>query len=239
MYPLKKSISLALGLALLATVAVVITTGTVGASPKVNSIAAAPPTPAIPVSVVNTPLPVQGTVNANVSGTVGISSLPAVQLSGTPTVNLNTTPTAPLYVDTDRPDRNGFNASCFTGDVDPTFGQAQCLILTIPAGREVVIESLACNSLLISGNVPAQASLVMPNVSAGPFPNNPGINVPIALSKGWSTQSYDYYQVMTPVHYYGSAYSDGGVDIGIFFRTSYSASAPQGLSCTIGGHMVP
>ncbi len=43
MYPLKKSISLALGLVLLATVAVVITTGTVGASPRVNSIAAAPP----------------------------------------------------------------------------------------------------------------------------------------------------------------------------------------------------
>ena len=106
MYPLKKSISLALGLVLLATVAVVISTGTVGASPRVNSIAAAPPTPAIPVAVTNTPLPVQGTVNANVSGTVGVSSLPAVQLSGTPTVNLSTSPTAPLYVDADRSARN-------------------------------------------------------------------------------------------------------------------------------------
>jgi hypothetical protein len=59
--------------------------------------AAVAATPSIPVSVVNTPLPVQGTVNANVTGTVAIS--------GTPTVDLNTTSTTPLYVDADRPAR--------------------------------------------------------------------------------------------------------------------------------------
>lgn len=101
MYPLKKSISIALGLRVLATVAVVITTGTVGASPSLVPIAAAPPTPAIPVAVTNTPLPVSGTVNANINGTptVNVNSLPAVQLSGAPNVNLATSSTSPVFVE--------------------------------------------------------------------------------------------------------------------------------------------
>src|SRR5215475_9065222 len=122
MYPLKKSISIALGLMVLAGVAVVITTGTVGASPSLAPIAAAPPTPAIPVTVTNTPLPVNiantPTVNANI-GT------PNVNINGTPTVNVNSSGATPVYVDTEGA-RKGFNASCFTGNVDPTYGQASC-----------------------------------------------------------------------------------------------------------------
>jgi hypothetical protein len=237
MYPLKKSISLALGLVLLATVAVVITTGTVGASPRMSSIAAAPPTPAIPVSVVNTPLPVQGTVNANVSGTVGVSSLPAVQLSGTPTVNLNTTPTSPLYVDADRSARNGFNASCFTGNVDPTYGQASCSLLTIPAGRQIVIETISCQAELYAGHGPGDVQMIVPNT---PFtPGGPDhVSHLLTLTKQAGDATLDIWRMTSPLKAYGSAPAQGSVDVGLFFRADPTLPNPQGISCTISGYEV-
>ncbi|HEY7615648.1 MAG TPA: hypothetical protein VH744_02520, partial [Terriglobales bacterium] len=59
----------------------------------------------LPVRVTNTPLPVQGTVNANitnssvpVSGTVSVSSLPAVQVSGTPSVTVTNAESNPVLM---------------------------------------------------------------------------------------------------------------------------------------------
>jgi hypothetical protein len=69
---LNKILALSLALVVLATVAVL--TGTVGASPHLNSLIASPPPSSVPVNVVNTPLAVTGTVTANI---------------GTPTVNAN------------------------------------------------------------------------------------------------------------------------------------------------------
>jgi hypothetical protein len=63
----------------------------------------------LPVNIANTP-----TVNANI-GT------PTVNINGTPTVNVNSSATAPVYVDTEGA-RKAFNASCFTGNVDPVYG---------------------------------------------------------------------------------------------------------------------
>ena len=80
----------------------------------------------VPVTVTNPSLVVQGNVNANVNGTVGVTSLPAVQLAGTPAVQLSNTPTTPVYVDSDRAARNGFNASCATPNIDSVYGQASC-----------------------------------------------------------------------------------------------------------------
>lgn len=231
----KKILSLSLGLLVLATVAVLITTGTVGAqSLRLNPIAAAPPTPSLPVTVVNTPLPVTGTVNANI-GT------PSVNINGTPTVNANvtTSPTAPLYVDTDRPERNGFNASCYTPAVDDVYGQASCTLFQVPAGREMVIESVACNAFLVTGNIPGQADIVTANVSAGPLPDPGEVLFPIALSKTGSQNGLDLYQIMTPFKIYASSPADGAISIGIFYRTNPSSSYPQALSCSVAGHIVP
>jgi hypothetical protein len=52
---LKKILSLSLALVVLATVAVLTGTDTVGASPHLNSLIASPPPPSVPVNVVNTP----------------------------------------------------------------------------------------------------------------------------------------------------------------------------------------
>jgi hypothetical protein len=73
----------------------------------------------LPVRVTNTPLPVQGSVNAiitnpsvPVSGTVNVSSLPAVQLSGTPTVTVGNAETSPVLIrDVDHPANEPFSAA--------------------------------------------------------------------------------------------------------------------------------
>src|SRR5207248_10768199 len=91
-------------------------------------------------------------------------SLPAVQLSGTPAVSVSNTASTPIYVDADRPARNSFSASCFTDNYDSASGQASCTIFTIPAGRQVVIESVGCTAEVAAGQGPAQADLIIPNI---------------------------------------------------------------------------
>lgn len=91
MYSPKKIVWLTLALVLLAAVAVVVTTGTVGASPRVVPVAAAP-TPSVPVTVVNTPLPVTGTVTANLTGT---STLNANITN--PSLTVGNVATSPLF----------------------------------------------------------------------------------------------------------------------------------------------
>jgi len=75
MSPLKKILSLSVGLVVLGTMLIVINTGTGSAqNVHLNGGAAAPTIPAIPVTVANTPLPVQGTVNANINGTPTVNA---------------------------------------------------------------------------------------------------------------------------------------------------------------------
>lgn len=224
-----KRLSQTSGLVVLATTMVLINTGSAAAWP--------PPTPTAPVKVVNTPLPVQGSVNANVTGTVGVSSLPAVQLSGTPAVKLNTTPTTPVYVDADRPARNGFNVSCFTGNIDSVNGQASCSLLTIPAGRQVVIETISCQAELFAGEGPGDVQLIVPNT---PFtPGGPDhVSHSLTLTKQASSSNLDIWRMTTPLRAYGSAPAQGSVNIGLFFRANPARPNPQGIICTISGYMV-
>jgi hypothetical protein len=79
MSPLRKILSLSVGLVVLGTLLIVINAGTGSAqSVRLNSMAAAPTVPAIPVNVVNAP-----TVNANINGTPTINA----NINGTPNVN--------------------------------------------------------------------------------------------------------------------------------------------------------
>jgi len=229
MYPLKKSISIALGLLVLAAVAVVITTGTVGASPSLVPLAAAPPTPSIPVSVTNTPLLVTGTVNANI-GT------PTVNINGTPTVNVNSSATAPVYVDTEGA-RKGFNASCFTGNVDSVYGQASCSLLTIPAGRQIVIETISCQAELYADNGPGDVQLIVPNTPFAPGMSDHESHM-LTLTKQAGDATLGIWRMTSPLRAYGSAPSQGSVDVGLFFRADPSKPNPQGIVCTISGYQV-
>jgi hypothetical protein len=182
------------------------------------------------------------TGNVGISGTptVNVNTLPAVQLSGTPSVNLNTTPTTPVYVDTDRSARNNFDAFCSTGNPDPTYGQASCSIFTIPAGRQVVIESASCTAELAAGDGPGQADLIIPNIPYG-APAGSGANgyyFPLAMSKQSGSSVVDIWALTTQLRAYGASPAGGTVDISVFFRANPS-SAPQGMNCTIAGYVVP
>jgi hypothetical protein len=93
---LKKILSLSMGLMVLATVAVLTGTSTVGASPHQLPDRSPPPPPSVPVNVVNTPL--------------------AVSISGTPTVNANIgTPTVNATI-TGAPNVNVANTSLTIGN---------------------------------------------------------------------------------------------------------------------------
>jgi hypothetical protein len=171
-----------------------------------------------------------------------VNSLPAVQLSGTPAVSLNTTPTSPIYVDTDRAARNNFSASCFTNNYDSASGQASCNIFTIPAGRQVVIESVGCTAEVAAGQGPAQADLIIPNI---PFGGNPasgaiGYYFPLAMTRQTlSSSGVDIWAITNQFRAYGAAPTGGSVDIGVFFRASLpNLNPPQGMNCTIAGYLV-
>jgi hypothetical protein len=231
-----RSLSQAFGMAAVAAILIFVTSPA-RAQTKNQAVTAAATTLSIPVSVTNPSLTVQGNVNANVSGTVGVNSLPAVQLAGTPAVQLNNTPATPVYVDAERAARNGFNVSCFTGNIDPVYGQASCSLLTIPAGRQVVIETVSCQAELATGDGPADVQLIVPNT---PFsPGGPDhVSHLLALSKQDSSSSVDIWRLTTPLRAYGSAPAQGSVDVGLFFRANPAASGPQGISCTISGFLV-
>jgi hypothetical protein len=199
----------------------------------------------IPVQVTNTPLPVQGTVNAHinnttalsVTGTVGVSSLPAVQLSGTSPVSLSNTATTPIYVDTDRAARNGFNAEC-SGTIDPVYGQMQCPLFTIPEGHQVVIESVSCQAALLAGDGPGDVQLIVPNVPLG---GGGYVNVHhrLTLTKQAGDSTLDIWAMTAAFRAYGGAPNGvGDQPVFLFFRATPGSTFTPGAGCAVSGYLV-
>lgn len=162
------------------------------------------------------------TVNAHVTNTsIGVSN----------------TRTTPLFVDTGSTTSNGFNASCSTGNVDPTYGQASCTLLTIPAGRQVVIETVSCQAEVLPGRGPADVQLIVPNPPLG---GGSAVNVShmLTLSRQDGNGSVDIRRTTTPLRAYGGAPASGSINIGLFFRSTYSPTVPVDIICAISGYMV-
>jgi hypothetical protein len=181
---LKKILSLSLGLVVLATVAVLTGTGTVGASPHIKSVIAAPPPTSIPVNVTNTPLPVSiggtPTVNATINGTpsVNVASLPAISATLTnSSITVGNPATDPVPVhDVNDPAANPYSATaCFSPS-----GTGGCLTgnntVTVPSVtlsnqpvKQLVIEfvSGSCYSVT-GGEIFALELLITPPSGIGP-----------------------------------------------------------------------
>jgi len=160
---LKKVLSLSLGLVVLATVAVLTGTGTVGASPHLNSLITSPPPPSVPVSVVNTPLAVTGTVTANI-GTPTVNA----NINGTPTVNVASLPpvsatltnssitvanpaTNPVLVQiVDRVPYQQYLSLTATGGTTPDPGCSSTTsceaTIVVPAGKRFVVEHVSARA---------------------------------------------------------------------------------------------
>lgn len=127
------------------------------------------------VTVLNTPLPVSGTVSANaaqsglwnvgITGTptVNVGTLPAVSISGTPTVSVSGMPTVSLaagasFRDADNAARQPFQQawSCaFTG----FFFCNDTTSITVPTGKELVIEFVSVMMDLPTGQKPREVSV--------------------------------------------------------------------------------
>jgi len=143
-----------------------------------------------------------------------------------------TNPTVPVTL----PAQQGFNVSCFTGDIDPVSGQAQCSLLTIPAGRSVVIETISCQAVLAAGQGPADVQLIVPNTPLAP--GGPGqVSHLLALSKQAGDSSIEVWRMTTPLRAYGSAPAAGAVGVFAFFRAN-PAPQPQSMTCTLSGYLV-
>jgi hypothetical protein len=122
------------------------------------------PPPVVPVRVTNTPLPVQGSVNAAVAGTVnasqngawnvGVNNFPATQsvsFNGAPQpVSLSNTTAAPLFTrDVDNPARQPVLGTCDAISQLPVNNYVSCDLsftspttsfTSVPAGQRLVIE---------------------------------------------------------------------------------------------------
>jgi len=147
-----------------------------------------PGPPSVPVNVVNTPLPITGNVNvANtplpVSGSVsaaqsgswsvGVNNLPAIQsvtFNGAQPVSFSNTLTTPLFnSDRDNPARQPVIGACDFPNVIPPGGFMLCTVLlstggsqlltTVPAGQELVIETVTGFADMPTGTIPIRFDL--------------------------------------------------------------------------------
>lgn len=139
---LKKILSLSFALVFLAAGVVLVSTGQVGAQSSRLTSTAVTASASIPVNIVNTPLPVQGTVTANVPGGVAVtgnvnanitnSELPvtgSVAVTSLPTATVANASSNPLFVrDVDNLANEPFNATLCYGSgltLPCYFGQTQ------------------------------------------------------------------------------------------------------------------
>jgi hypothetical protein len=172
--------------------------------------------PALPVAVTNTP-----TVNAHITNS---------------SIGVGNTSDNPLFVDTGSTARNGFNASCFTGNVDATYGQASCVLLTVPAGRQVVIETVSCQAEVTTGTGPADVQLIVPNAPLGGGATT-NVSHLLTLSRQAGDAALEIWRTTTSLRAYAASPATGAAGIGVFFRATYSPSEPVGMVCAISGYM--
>lgn len=240
---------------MLITLGFSLVTGAIGFLTSKPAPAQAPP-PVVPVRVTNTPLPITGNVNvtnsplavsgnvaANVSGTVNVGNFPATQnvsgtvaLSGTSPVSLsNNTPTTPVYADDERPARNGFAANC-TATVDSS-GQGQCVLGTLLAGQEAVIETVTCHVSIAPGNAPL-LQLILPSLLL----NGNGTNFPVSyyvpVTRIFGDSISEIWRFASPLHMYTFGPPVGGVNIELNFQTGFSQTFPESATCSVAGYTV-
>jgi hypothetical protein len=109
--------------------------------------------------------------------------------------------------------------------------------LTIPAGRQVVIQTVSCQAELSAGQGPADVQLIVPNTPFQPgYPDH--VSHLLTLTKQAGNSAVDIWRMTTPLVAYGSAPAAGSVDIGLFFRANYSSSATQSIICAMSGYLV-
>jgi hypothetical protein len=220
-----------------------------------------PPTPVQatpgpdPVTVVNTPLPVQGTVNANitntnvpvsgtvsvssvgslppVSGTVAVSTMPAVTLSGTPNVNVVNTEFGPIPVEPDAAAaRLRFASRCFVSGISPfQDGLNSCASVPVSSGYRLALETISLSVTVSSGTI-------IENALYGVFQAPPASTIPmgfVVLTKVGSDtgRGLDFYVGTAAVR----GYFFDGEAVGCGITTDFPTGSLQ-MECDVSGHLV-
>lgn len=235
---LKKILSLSLALVVLATVAVLTGTSTVGASPHINSLIAVPPPPSVPVSVVNTPLPVTGTVNANIgtptvnANVLGTPNVNAA-ISGVPNVHVNTDSGTPLVVDPDGASvRNSVSGTCGPTNFNQ-FGEGGCSMFTVPPGFNLVVETVSeqvAGLTTSTGEYIQHMEVGAENGNLGPLVLIGSYLVPAQVgTNGVAT----WYAGQAPVRLYYGPSTVFGCSVQVFGGTGGS------MYCAFTGHLSP
>jgi hypothetical protein len=208
--------------------------------------------PGAPVIVTNTPLPVQGSVNANVTGTVNanvtntvpvsgtvavssVGSLPpvsgTVSLSGTPNVNVVNTESGPVPVEPDAAAaRLRFASRCIlSGPISPFADSLNsCASVSLSAYR------LALETVSLSVTVPS--GTVIENALYGVFQAPPASTIPmgfVVLTKVGSDATRDFYVGTAPV----KGYFFDGEAVGCGITTAFPTGSLQ-MECDVSGHLV-
>ena len=178
--------------------------------------------------MVNTPLPVQGTLGVNnfpanqpVSGTVNVGNFPSVQ-----PVSFSNTATSPLHIrDVDNPAHlpfakiSGCTVAAGNNGCDVNF--------SVPSSMELVIETVSVNALLNSGEQGNIHILVKTNgVPLGPF------NVPLTLEL--HTSSGDVYGTTQPLR----LYADPGTTVGIIGLVNDFTGGASFDALAVSGYLV-
>lgn len=205
---------------------------------------AAPPPPSVPVTVVNTPLPVQGAINAKitnayipVSGTVTVSNLPTVQtvqFNGTPNVNVATSDRAPLVVEPDvAAALNEITLSCGPATFNQ-YGQAGCSLYTVPSGSNLVVDNVSAQATLTPGEYLTHMEVGTENIIP-PLVLANSYLVPAVL--GTAPGGVSYYAAQAHVKLY--VQGPGNI-FGCSMEVGGGGSAPSGgLNCSFAAHLVP
>ena len=221
-------------------------------SPRFSTPSTANASGSAPVTVVNTPLPVTGSVA--VGGTIAVSNFPATQpvsgtvdanitntptvaFSGTPAVTVSSTASTPVFVDANGPARSPAFGSCL---VSPdNFGNAGCnltinstTVTTVPSGEVLVTDTVSVLIGLATGSKVTRGVELFGNLAPGEDTLAQHIFVPPTLTATNAVGS-DSYQFVGPVTLYVSA----GKGLRCFIVTTDTSESGQ-ISCFFTGHLV-
>jgi hypothetical protein len=179
------------------------------------------------VRVVNTPLPVTGTVHATLSGTptVNIGNLPPVNVNFPSSLNV-TNPTfgsqAVPLVTRDAGSLQPFQKVC-QANFPGTLPQASCTLATVPAGKRLVIQMESIQVNLNGGLRVPSAGLDSSTV--------------IFLPAQFTGTTFDGFDVSTSAQQI-TMYVEPQTGVDCFARASGFPSAASAIACTISGYLV-
>ena len=181
------------------------------------------------VTVINTPLPVQGTVNVgNFPAVNAVTG--SVSITGTPNVSVVNAPSSPVPVrNADDPDRNGFQATCLSSTTN------FCTLTTVPAGKVLVIQG----ATIEVHNKPGKTMVA----TLTTILNNVFVNQRLGMQNIGPCHTCGFSPDFTPELYTAvltfTVRADPGTNVFVTFQSNDAEASPvQGIIASLSGYFV-